>query len=67
MQTQAEKNRHQVIVNQIIAQASAAADEWKALGRKEQLQAWAEWMMSPPSQRVFSRFHRVLSVLEAVH
>lgn len=66
MQSQAELNRHQVVVDQIIAQARALGEEWEMLSRKAKLKAWAEWISAAPSQQVFSRYHRVLTVIEAV-
>lgn len=67
MQTQAEQNRYQVVVDQIIAQADTLATEWARLSRKAKLQAWADWIQLAPSQRVFCKFHRVISALEKVN
>ena len=64
---QAQLNRRQVVVDQLTAEVQARASEWAALSRKAKLAAWLEWIETPVELRVFLPFHRVLSVVEAVH
>lgn len=63
---QGELNRRQVVVEQMTDAVLAAAREWKALGRRDQLAIWKEWLETSPAMRPFNRFHRVLQVIEEV-
>jgi hypothetical protein len=64
--TQAQANRRQVVVDQLTSEVNKLAAEWKALSRKAKIEAWLNWLETEPALRVFMPYHRVLSVMEGV-
>ncbi|NEX91173.1 hypothetical protein [Caulobacter sp. 17J65-9] len=64
--TQAEKNKQQVVIEQLQQQVAQLAGRWDGLGRKEKIEAWADHALMG-RQGVFHPFHRVLEVVEVIH
>lgn len=65
--TQAQANRRQVVVDQLTSEVNKRAAEWQSLSRKAKIEAWRVWSETDPAMRVFLPYHRVLSVVEGVH
>lgn len=63
---QAAANRHQVVVEQLLAETAGRASEWAELSRKAKIEAWVDWQATPAKERVFHRFDRILQATEEV-
>jgi hypothetical protein len=63
---QAAANRHQVVVEQLLAETAARASEWAGLSRKAKIEAWVNWQSMQAGERIFHRFDRILQATEEV-
>lgn len=63
---QANLNKMQVVVEQMMVASLAQAQAWAKLSKKEQVIAWGEWAMTPSKERCFHQFDRVLQTIEGV-
>lgn len=63
---QADLNKMQVSIEQMMELAVGQAQSWAALSKKEQVMAWGEWAMMPERERCFHQFDRVLQTIEGV-